>query len=432
MKTNRKSSEKLSLRNVGLQVIMMYPILLILFLVALTGSAQMVSLEQVLQTIDKQNPMLQEYDNKAKAMEAYTQGSRSWMAPMVGVGTFMTPYPGQNIMEDRDKGSFMISAEQNIPNLAKLNATQKYAASRAQVETATRAVQYNYLRSEAKSAYYTWLVAEKRLTVLNESEQIINWMIKVAKARYPYNQGSLGDIYKAEARLAEVENMKLMTRGEIEDSESRMKALMNLPLSTSIQIDTNTVVEFKEEQVLLDTMNLRTDRSDLKRIDQLIVSMQLNQQLQQSKAKPDFRIRFDHMQSFGNMPTQFTAMAMISIPIAPWSSGMYRSEVAGMSYEIEAMKRGQEGIVSEARGMIVGMASQLKRMKQQLANYEMKVLPALKKNYEVTRLAYEENQEQLPMVIDAWEAWNMGELAFLEKKEEYYLMIVRYEREIEK
>jgi hypothetical protein len=161
--------------------------------------------------------------------------------------------------------------------------------------------------------------------------------------------------------------------------------------------------------------------------------MRLNQQLQQYQAKPDFKIRFDHMQPIGNMmPSQFTAMAMVSIPIAPWSSRMYKAEVKGMRYDIEAMKKSREAILNEARGMLAGMATQLTRMKQQLNNYETKIIPALRKNYETVMLAYEENREQLPMVIDGWEAMNMAQMEYLNKVEEYYTMIVRYEKELEK
>jgi hypothetical protein len=47
-------------------------------------------------------------------------------------------------------------------------------------------------------------------------------------------------------------------------------------------------------------------------------------------------------------------------------------------------------------------------------------------------LAYEENREQLPVVIDGWEALNMVQIENLNKLESYYLMIARYEKEIEK
>jgi outer membrane protein, heavy metal efflux system len=405
---------------------------MILMLLTLNAGAQVITLDSLLSLVERQNPMLQEYDNKAKALKEYSSGATSWMAPMVGAGTFMTPYPNQMLMDERDEGAVMFSLEQEIPNPLKLKANKNYLKSRATVEEQGRAIAFNNLRSEVKTYYYQWLVAEKKVVLLQENERIMDLMLKLARIRYPYNQGSLGNIYKAEGRLSEVQNMLLMSRSDIEEKSFRLKALANLPQSDSISIDTTTQVEFKSEHIFMDTASLAEQRSDIRQIDKTIEVMKLNQQLQKMQSRPDFKIRFDHMQPLGNMPTQFSAMAMVSIPIAPWSSKMYRSEVKGMQYNIEAMKKGREAILIETRGMVAGMANQLVRMKQQLSNYETKIIPALRKNYQTLMLAYEENREQLPMVIDAWEAMNMAQMEYLDKLEEYYLMIVNYEKEIEK
>lgn len=415
-----------------------YPCRSVVFLLALflsihaQAQVPVLSLDSVLATINRNNPMLHEYDNKVKALNTYAQGARSLMAPMIGAGTFMTPYPNQMLMDERDKGAWMFSFEQEIINPSKLNANRKYLSSKASVEVQNRSAQFNQLRSEAKTMYYQWLVAEEKLNILRENERIMELMLKLARLRYPYNQGSLGNIYKAEGRLSEVQNMIQMTNGVIEESSFRLKSLMNLPVETQIMIDTATQITYEPDQVIYDTAALSTQRSDIKQIDKTIDVMRLNQQLQRYQARPDFKIRFDHMQPIGNMPTQFTAMAMVSIPIAPWSSKMYKSEVKGMQYDIEAMKKGREAILTEARGMLAGMASQLARMKQQLQNYETKIIPALKKNYQTLMLAYEENREQLPIVIDGWEALNMAQMEYIEKNQEYFNMIVSYEKELEK
>ena len=400
--------------------------------VTAVSSAQVITLDSVLQLIDKRNPMLQEYDNKVKALSTYAEGAKSWMAPRVGAGTFMTPYPNQMLMDEQDKGAWMFSFEQEIKNPSKLNANRRFLSSKASVEVQNRSAQFNQLRSEAKTMYYQWLVAEEKLNILKENERIMELMLKLSRIRYPYNQGGLGNIYKAEGRLSEVQNMIQMTNGSIEESSYRLKSLMNLPVETQIMVDTATEITYEPNQLIYDTAALSTQRSDIKQIDKTIEVMRLNQQLQRYQSRPDFKIRFDHMQPIGNMPTQFTAMAMVSIPIAPWSSKMYKSEVKGMQYDIEAMKKGREAILIETRGMLAGMASQLARMKQQLNNYETKIIPALKKNYQTLMLAYEENREQLPIVIDAWEALNMAQMDYIEKNQEYFNMIVSYEKELEK
>ena len=427
-----RSRELQTKGSINLSIINCQLLIVLILLITFSSSAQVITLDSVLSAINKKNPMLQEYDNKVKALNTYTEGAKSWMAPMVGAGTFMTPYPGQMLMDERDKGSFMVSVEQNIPNPAKLNANKNYFASRASVEEQGRARQFNALRAEAKTLYYQWLVSEEKMKILKENERIMELMLKISRIRYPYNQGSLGNIYKAEGRFHEVKNMQTMTLGEIDEKQFRLKSLMNLPLDAQIKVDTSTRVAYEPNQLIYDTASLGQQRSDVRQINKTIDVMRFNQQLQRSQAKPDFRIRFDHMQPLGNMPTQFTAMAMVSIPIAPWSSKMYISEVKGMQYDIEAMKRGREAILIEARGMLAGMAAKLARMKEQLNNYETKIIPAFRKNYETVMLAYEENREQLPLVIIAWEALNMAQMQYVEKLDEYYNMIVSYEKELEK
>jgi outer membrane protein, heavy metal efflux system len=395
-------------------------------------TAQTFTLDSVLTVINNQNPLLKQYEFRARALDTYSKGATSWMAPMVGAGTFMTPYPNQMLMEESDKGSLMFSLEQEIPNPAKLRANRQYMNSRSAAENEARDVQFNLLRAEARTIYFSWVVAEEKLRVLDENKRIIDLMLKLARIRYPYNQGSLGSIYKAEARLHEVENMTLMTNGSIDDYALRLKSMMNLPASAKIEIDTSAMISFDPNRLSMDTVSLVERRSDIQQMNRTIETMQLNQKLQRVQARPDFRIRFDHMQPLGNMPTQFTAMAMVSIPFAPWADKMYKAEVKGMQYDIQAMREARQGMLVETRGMMAGMAVQLSRMKQQLDNYKAKIIPALQKNYRTLMLAYEENREQLPIVIDAWEALNMAQMDYLEKLEDYYNMIVSYEKELEK
>lgn len=430
MKSNiEKQKTKNGKLNAGRQLVLLG----ILFNLTYHAYAQVISLDSVLNLIDTQNPMLQEYDSKVQALNTYTEGAKGWMAPMVGVGTFMTPYPGQEVMEERDKGSVMFSFEQGIPNPSRLNANKRYYESRAAVEEQGRSYQFNALRAEAKTYYYQWLVSEEKLKVLEENQRIIELMLKLTQLRYPYNKESLSNIYKIEGRLSEVQNMILMTQGDIEEDRFRLITLMNLSPYATIMVDTATQVHYEPNQIVYDTAALSAQRSDVRQLDRTIQVMRLNQQLQSYQAKPDFRIRFDHMQPIGDMmPKQFTAMAMVSIPIAPWSSKMYKSEVKGMQYDIEAMKKGREALLIETRGMLAGMASKLNRMQQQLENYNTKIIPALKKNYETLMLGYEENREQLPIVIDGWEAMNMAQMEYLNKLDEYYTMIVSYEKELEK
>src|SRR5690606_3598093 len=145
---------------------------------------------------------------------------------------FMTPYPGDRAMTEEGRGSWMFSPEQEIPNPARLKAKERYLYSQVKAEEEGRAMRFNDLRSEARLYYYVWLVNEERFNVLRQSEEIVSLMLDLARIRYPYNQGGLGNIYKAEGRLAEVQNEMLMTEGAIESARARLRELMALPAST--------------------------------------------------------------------------------------------------------------------------------------------------------------------------------------------------------
>ncbi len=408
--------------------------LLLLLLGSTSASAQQqpMSLDNMLQTIQRDNPMLQQYGYRAKAMDAYAEGATGWMAPMVGAGVFMLPYPGQDVERDEREGSYMISAEQAIPNPAKQRAKQEYMNSRAAIEQAKADVLYNQLKAQAKATYYSWVVLEKKLDVLQDSERIMEFMLKLARIRYPYSQGKLGSIYKAEARLHEVENMQLMTRNEIAQKNVQLNILMNLPKEQTFPIDTVTSIP-EPVALAVDTAYLNDNRSDISQLDRTIQSMRLNVEQERLERKPDFRVSFNHMTPRNSMmPNMYTAMGMVSIPIAPWSSKMYKANTKAMNLEIEAMQRERESMLNEAEGMVRTMAMELNAKREQVENYNTKIIPALKKNYDVTMIAYEENNAQLSEVIDAWEALNMAHMEYLNNLQELYLLAVDYEREIEK
>lgn len=408
------------------------PGLMLTAAVSASAQEQVLPLDSVLQRVAQSNPMLQEYDYRARAANAYAEGARSWMPPMVGGGVFMFPYPGQRIMETRDKGMLMFSAEQEIPNPAKQRARERYLRSRSAIEQTGKEVAFNQLRAQARTAYYQLIVLEKQMEVLRENERIMEFMLKLARIRYPYSQSSLGSIYEAEARLHEVQDMMVMTGHEIEEQMINLNILMSRPKETRFRID--TLVTLPTPMALgVDTAALSSSRSDVRQLDQSIASMRLNVQLERLERLPEFRVRFDHMSPGGGMmPRQFTAMGMVSIPIAPWASRMYKANTKAMNMEIEAMQKERESLLNEAEGMVRAMTVELHAKQEHVNNYRQKIMPALQKNYDTTLLAYEQNSADLAQVIDAWEALNMAQMEYLDRLQQLYLTAVNYEKELEK
>ena len=271
--------------------------------------------------------------------------------------------------------------------------------------------------------------------MLAENRQILQTMKKLADIRYPYQQGSLGNIYKAEGRLYELDNMVTMTESEIQRKRIGLNTLMNRPQTEAFGIDT-TYCPTEPQPVVPSTEEISQIRSDILRMDKQILSMRAGIEAQRAQARPDFRVRFDHMQPLAGtksmMPTQMTIMGMISIPVLPWASRMYKAEIKGMEQDIAAMRYEREGMLIETQGMVAQMLTDIRTMRTQLENYERRVIPTIRKNYDTQLIAYEQNKGDLFVVIDAWETLNMTQMDYLTRLQEYYRMIVSYERELEK
>lgn len=390
---------------------------------------QRYTLDSVIALVKERSPMLKSYRSRADAMNAYAAGAKSLMAPEVGGGLWMLPY--RKVEDPRDKGQIMVSVSQKFTHPAKLKANQNYLNAKASIEQASESYVYNELRAQAKTIYFQWMVLEKKKKVLSDNEAAVSLMLKLAQLRYPYNQGKLGAIYKAEGKLQEVRNMILMNDNEIVQKNLQLNQLMNLPGSTRYSIDTT----YKEKAIpyeATDTTALAGKRSDIRRIDKSIQAMRLNQALENSQAKPDFNISFNHMFARGTgMPNQFMLLGMVSIPIAPWSSKMYKANLRGMEKEIESMKNERIAILNELQAMTSGMSHDIRTLRQQIENYETRIIPSLKKNYESLLRDYEENREELPNVINGWETLSMTRLQYLDTIQKYYETLVNYEKQIE-
>jgi cobalt-zinc-cadmium efflux system outer membrane protein len=391
-----------------------------------------VSLEQIFVEIKENNLGLMAYDSRIQSKDAKLAGAGAWMAPMVGAGTFMTPYPFQGLTGDNDRGAFMISVEQNIPNPAKIKAKKEFLKTQSLTDAYGKAEQFNQYKTRARQLYFGLLIDYRKIRYQEENKQIMETMKKLAAIRYPFNQGGLNQVFKAEGRAYESENMILMTEAGIRSKKIALNTLMNRSASMELEIDTTLRVDFVPKADL-DTTYFAVNRSDILHMDHDIHAMEKNIQQMRQEAKPDFRVRLDHMSNYSAMmPRQFTIMGMLSIPIVPWSSKMYKSEIRSMNFEREAMRQQKAAMLTEILGMSRSMENDLSVMQQQLANYENKILPSLQKYLKVSIVSYQENKSDLNTVIDSWEALNMSQMNYLDQLQKFYQMIVEYEKNIER
>ncbi|MEO7529042.1 MAG: TolC family protein [Chitinophagaceae bacterium] len=380
-------------------------------------SQQVLTMQEIQSAIELNHPTLKMLNAEARSMNEAAKGAYSWMPPELGAGFFQTPYdPGRwkSMNGQPGMGAFMISAQQMFPNKKRQNAEYDFMNAQSTVELQKKDIVVNELLFIARKNYYDWIILEKKLKVLDENDRLLKFMMQSAEIRYKNGLGKISAYYKAKAALANVENMQLMLRSDIEQKRIAINIVMNRNADEAFLVDTN-YVWLNFNKAMFDSTALMKQRSDIKVIDRSIEVNNLERKAELAKLKPEFGIQYNHMTGWARQPLMFTAMGMVKIPLTKWSSKMNKAKAESLVWQNEALKNQQQMIVNEASGMASSSYTELELKKKQILLYEQQIIPALRRNFQTMQLGYEQNTEELFQLFDAWEALNMTQLDYFDQ-----------------
>lgn len=404
-----------------------------------TVAARVLSLDTVLQRVWTRNPELRMWEEKAQARSAQAEGARAWMAPELGVGGTELPYgkgmkestggdPGMGEPSEETPGdpALMISFRQMIPGPGKRGARTRYLASLAGQERAGGAWMKARLTADAKGQYSRMATAARRLSTVGEAEAVMTYMLKVAEARFRNRQADLATVQEARARLQELGTMRIMDASMERQASSALALLMADTSTSGFSVDTTLGLRGYADQPV-DSVQV-DDRSDLAQVDQAIRSMELNLEWMRRQGRPDFGIQFDHMEMF-DMGRRYSIMGMVSLPLAPWSSGMIRSDLKAMTRDIQAMRSEKEARRLMGLRMAREMQWMLRAETGQYRLYSEEVIPTYRAALDAAMSAYQEGSGDLYRVLDIWDRWVMARMKALEHFGRALVLEAEYERE---
>jgi len=407
--------------------------------VAFSSKAQTLKLDAIIDSIIASHPSVKMYNNEIRSMDEAAKGAKSWMPPEFSTGLWMTPYnPSRwKKMEDgmggtkEGMGQYMIGGQQMFPNRRKQNADAAYMEAMSSVEKEKKNATINELVNDAKQFYYEWLILKKKLSVVEQNEKLLDFMIKNAEIRYKNGLEKLSAYYKAKAALGSIQNMRLMFDNDIKEKRIRINALMGRNARLDFDIDTAYTLN-DYATIVFDSALFYNARSDLRAIDKDINLTWLKQETERQSLRPQFGIRYEHMFGFGGLPMQYSLMGMVRVPLTKWSSKMNKANIESLKWKAGALQSQKEMMVNEYSGMAYSMRNELELKKKQLKLYDENIIPALKNNYKSMQLGYEQNTEELFMIYDAWETLYMTQLEYLELLKQALNMQVAIDRLIEK
>ncbi len=402
---------------------------------AFSCMAQTLKLDAIIDSITASHPVVKMYNNEIRSMDEAANGAKSWMPPEFSTGLWMVPYNlrlwKKGDMGETGMGQYMIGGQQMLPNKKKQQADAAYMEAMSSVEKEKKNASLNELVNDARQYYFEWLMLKKKITILDQNEKLLGFMVKNAEIRYRNGMEKISAYYKVKAAVGNVQNMRLMFENDIKEKRIRINTLMGR--NAMIDFDIDTVYQVKDfSDLVFDSVLFCNNRSDLKAIDRDISLAWLKQQTEIQSLKPQFGIRYEHMFGFGGLPMQYSLMGMMRLPLAKWSSRMNKANIESLKWKAASLQSQKEMMVNEYSGMAYGMRNELELKKKQLKLYDENIIPALRNNYKTMQLGYEQNTEELFMLFDAWETLYMTQLVYTELLNQVLKMQVGIDRLIEK
>jgi outer membrane protein TolC len=402
------------------------------------ASAQTLELNDILDSVQHSYPSLKMYDAEIQSQDAAAKGARNWMPPQVSMGFWNTPYnttlwngnkadggqPAKNGM-----GSYMIGAEQMFPNKKYNDANEAYMKAMSSVTKESKKAALNDLFAAAKKNYYEWIIIEKKLSILDESEKLLHFMITNAETRYKNGLGKISAYYKAKASLGNIQNMRVELQNEILQKRIALNTLMNRNKLKDFSVDTNYVIRDYSAMVFDSTL-FYNNRSDLKAIDENIQLTNLKEDIERQSMKPQFGVQYTHMFGFGGAPLMFSLMGTVKIPMN-WSTRANKANIESLRFETESLEQQKVSMANEYSGLAYQMQQDIEAKKKQVQLFENNIMPALRKNYESTQLGYQQNTEDLFELYDSWETLNNTQLEYITQLQQLLSMQVDLEKLLE-
>jgi len=414
-----------------------FPILFALT-VSINSKGQTMKLNAIIDSITVSHPVVKMFENEIRSMDEAAKGAKSWMPPEFSTGLWMTPYnPSRwKKMDDgmggtkEGMGQYMIGGQQMFPNKQKQNADAAYMQAMSSVEKEKKNASLNELINDAKQYYYEWIILERKISILESNEKLLDFMIKNAEIRYKNGLEKISAYYKAKAALGNLQNMRLMFENDIREKRILINTLMNRNAMTGFDIDTTYQLN-DFSNTIFDSTLFYNSRSDLKVVDKEINLNSLKQETERQSLKPQFGIRYEHMFGFGGLPMQYSLMGMLKVPLKN-SSRMNKANIESLKWKTNALQSQKEMMLNEYSSMAYTMRNEFELKKKQLTLYDENIIPALRNNYKTMQLGYEQNTEELFMLFDAWETLYMTQLEYTELLNQALQLQVTLERLMEK
>ncbi|MBW7887237.1 MAG: TolC family protein [Bacteroidetes bacterium] len=388
-------------------------------LLSITAGAQSTDslyLEPLLQEVISSNPALLAAQANHRREETKISQARSWNAPMVSVEFMDNPITSLNFPKNGMMRRYAL--EQMIPFPGKISSAETSAqASAASAHSSSEAYKRTLI-AETKKQYAMLYSIQRRLSVNQENQTLLQQMISAVQAKYSVGQATQADVLRMQIELTKLENEFSSLQQEERMAEGMINALRSKPTGTPIgTIPVIALPPLPENETALE-QDAMSKRNELHSMQAEIEMSRADVSMSQKEQYPDLQIGLAYKE-LAAMPDTWELMIGISIPFAPWASGKYSGKIEEQQLAVQQKEHEFADMRNMIRFDVYDKWSKAKASWEKLQRYETSVLPSTRQTFEALRSAYIANKADFLSLIDAVRMVQMYTMEYYEEAAQY-------------
>jgi len=307
------------------------------------------------------------------------------------------PFDGFNTVEMTFLG---FGVSQSIPYPGKLRlrgeiARRKADTFRQQADAVRRAV-----IQQVKTAYFRLGYVQSTLSILDQDEQLLDQVEKIAEARYRVGQGNQQDVLKAQLEKTKLLRDTTQYHQQMESLQAQLKQLLNRPQdSAGIATEklTETPLPYSSDDLLA---AVRAGNPEVGAQHEMVQDQSLQVELARKDFYPDFNVQYMYEHTGTGFPERYSLSFGVKIPI--YRSRRQRPELAQAAEQLNSARRAYEAQVQQTYFEVRDQYLVADSDSKVLRIYREGLIPQATATFHAGLAAYQSAQQDFQTLLDSF------------------------------
>jgi cobalt-zinc-cadmium efflux system outer membrane protein len=207
--------------------------LVVFFFLFSYGTAQDLSLEDLIEEALNNNPQLKAYYNTYQESQVKIPQTGSLPDPILSFNLVNLPVNSFDFDREPMTGK-QIAIVQKFPFPGKLGLMEKISAEMTLIDQQKYREVRNQIIKEVSNNYYDLFFTDKSIETIKKNQQLLTEFVKIAETKYAVGKGLQQDVLKAQVELSRMTDKLINSEQKRETIKARLNILLNRPVESSM------------------------------------------------------------------------------------------------------------------------------------------------------------------------------------------------------